>query len=125
MKFVLVWPAARVSVPERVVSSLPAVAVPGEVKSRGEEKYIRSYSWVLNWSLAFGVQKWDTIAVLPSVTKPGLDAKDLPRAALARRMVIGQDIGFVERKAGDTSPAQAILLKWFQRQQKEWAAAGK
>ena len=100
--------------------NLVVVAVPAEVQASDEEHYIRSYDWVLNWSLDFGRQAWDTIAILPSVTDIHIKTNDLARAELARRVVLGKDIGFVERTAGDNSTPAEILLRWFQGQQKAW-----
>jgi len=101
--------------------NLVVVAVPAEVQASDEEQYIRSYDWVLNWSLDFGKQTWDTIAILPSVTESHLKTNDLPRAELARRVILGKDIGFVERTARDNSAPDDILLRWCQGQQKAWA----
>lgn len=100
---------------------LVAVAVPAGAQASDEEHYIRSYDWVLNWSLAYGQQTWDTFAVLPSVTDRQIQTNDLARAELARRVVLGKDIGFIERTAGDNSTPADILLRWFQDQQKAWA----
>jgi len=96
--------------------ALVVIAVPAEAQAPGEEEFIRSYNWVLDWSLSFGKQEWDVIAILPSVAKPHLTADELPRATLARRIILGKDIGFVERPAGDQSAPEAILSRWVKDQ---------
>ena len=105
--------------------NLVVVAVPADVAAKDETQYIRSYCWVLNWSVDFGIQTWDTIAVLPNVAQPDAKPVSSTRAALTRRLVVGQDIGFVERKPGDESSLEDILLGWFQSQQGEWTAAAR
>ena len=42
---------------------LVLIAVPAATAAETEEKFIRSYTWVMNWSLSFGTQEWDVIAV--------------------------------------------------------------
>lgn len=100
--------------------NLVAVAVPAEAQANDEEHYIRSYDWVLNWSLDFGPQTWDTIAILPSVTDMHVKTNDLARAELARRVILGKDIAVVERRTDDRSTPDKILLDWFLGQQKAW-----
>lgn len=102
--------------------TLVVVAVPANAQSTNDETLIRSYNWILNWSLAFGVAEWDSIAVLPSVTQPKLTGDESRRADLARRVVAGLDIGFIERTAGDGSQPEAILQRWIETQHKSWTA---
>ena len=45
------------------------VAVPLTADATNEEKFIRSFSWVMNLSLSFGLQQWDVIAVPPSTVR--------------------------------------------------------
>ncbi len=92
---------------------LVVVAIPRDALPENTEKLIRSYSWVLNWSLEFGAPTWDVIAVLPAVTRPGLKAKDQPRENLVRRVILGQDIGFIDRPLGNDLPTQDLVLRWF------------
>jgi len=102
--------------------TLVVIAVPAEAPAPGEEEFIRSYNWVLDWSLSFGKQEWDVIAILPSVAKPHLTADELPRSALARRIILGKDIGFVERPAGDQNAPEVILSRWVKDQHAAFAA---
>jgi len=102
---------------------LVVVAVPAAVSAANDEQFIRSYSWVLNWSLAFGKRQWDAIAILPSVTRANLNEREGAREALARRVIIGQDIGFIERLPGDAGSAEEIVLRWFRDQREAWSSA--
>lgn len=98
--------------------TLVIVAVPAAAQAPDEEAFIRSYNWVLNWGLAFGRQEWDMVAILPSVTTPGLVPADVERERLARRVIVGRDIPFVERAAGDAATAEALFTHWIEEQRK-------
>ncbi len=100
---------------------LVVVAVPHEALPRGEESreaLLRSYSWVLNLAVPFGRATWDTIAVLPGVARPGLTAADQPNDRIVRRVVLGQDIGVIDRPLGQDAPAEDIVLRWLRARQK-------
>lgn len=100
--------------------NLVVVAVPADTQAGDEGRYIYSYDWVLNGSLDFGKQTWDTFAILPSVTDIQIKTNDLARAELARRVILGKDIGFVERTTEDNATSAEIFLRWIQGQQKAW-----
>ena len=102
--------------PEEARPHLVLIAVPPEAAADGEGAFIRSYSWVLNWSLSFGVQEWDCMAVLPSVAQMDLDAEGRHWEALAREVIRGQDIGFVERPADDGSAPIELIARWMEEQ---------
>ena len=53
-----------------LVPDLVVVAVPGGAEAAGDEEFIRSFAWILNWSLSFGTQEWDCIVVHPDVFDP-------------------------------------------------------
>lgn len=91
---------------------LVVVAVPAGAQAETEEAYIRSYSWVLNWSLHFGPKAWDLVVVLPEVTKPDLAEGEQARAELARAIAEGQDVGFIERAEGDGRTVEGIVQAW-------------
>lgn len=92
------------------------IAVPPEAAADSEEGFIRSYSWILNGSLSFGAQEWDAVAVLPSVADPGLSAAALDWEALAREVIRGQDIGYVDRPPGDGALPGELLTQWVEEQ---------
>ena len=94
-----------------------------DARAANDEQLIRSYNWALNWGLAFGRRQWDTIAILPSVAKPDLTASERSRESLARRVIIGKDIGFVERLPKDKSAPEVILLRWVRDERTSWSHA--
>ena len=47
--------------PDLVLIALPAAVTP-PVDAPTEEA-IRAHSWILNWSLSFGLQEWDVVAI--------------------------------------------------------------
>lgn len=99
---------------------LVAIAVPAEIQGKNDENFIRSYNWILNWSIPLGKAEWDIVAVLPSVINPHLSAVELDRENLARQIIIGKDIGFIERKDGDESGTAELILHWIHSQHKVW-----
>ena len=100
---------------------LVVVAVPADRTAEDEETFMRLYNWVLNWSVDFGLARWDLMPILPSVAGP-LTGDEGRREALARRMVMGMDTRFVERAAGDARPPEEIVAQWISRQKSETAA---
>ena len=98
---------------------LVIIAIPADAPAPDEEQFIRSYSWVLNWSLSFGKKEWDCIAVLPSVTTPEAARNKRARLEVVRAIVRGQDIPFVDRSEGDASPFEALFGRWLDDQLRE------
>ncbi len=92
---------------------LAVLAVPVEATADSANQYIRSYSWILNFSLSFAYQEWDCIAVTPSVTGPGLPPEHVQRDRLARRLIRAQDLGMVDRPEGDTRTAEEVFTAWI------------
>jgi lysophospholipase L1-like esterase len=98
---------------------LVLVAVPARVTPSGNpppEAEIASYSWILNWSLSFGLQEWDVVALAPSVAKADLAAAEKRGEEFTRRMVAAQDLSLIVRADGDQSSANEILAKWIRGQ---------
>ena len=95
---------------------LVIVAVPANATAGSKEQFVRSYKWALNNALSFGHQEWDCMAVVPSVTAPIVDTDAQERGRLARALIWAQDIGMVERKAGDTRPSDEIFAAWLREQ---------
>jgi lysophospholipase L1-like esterase len=95
---------------------LVIVAVPAGALADSKAQFAHSYKWVLNNALSFGHQEWDCLAVAPSVTTPPSDAEGRERDSLARLLIRGQDIGMVERNAGDTRSAEEIFSQWLREQ---------
>jgi len=91
---------------------LVVVAVPGDREAEDEETFIRQYAWVLNWSVDFGIARWDLLPILPSVTGALTDGQR-EREQLARQVVMGMDTRWMERKDGDTRPREEIVSEWI------------
>jgi lysophospholipase L1-like esterase len=90
---------------------LVVIAVPRSAKSASQEEFIRSYSWIMNWSLSFGNSEWECVVVHPSVTDP--DHSDTEHDDLIRKLVRAQDLTLVDRKVDDKRPAGELLEEAF------------
>lgn len=110
-----------------VVLAVPRAAYRGAGRELDDEAFVRSYSWVMNWSLSFGTQEWDCIVVHPSVLEPGKELnkesnkEPEERDRLVRQLVRAQDLVLVDRPVNepntDTRVDAASLLKaWFARE---------
>ncbi len=87
---------------------LVIIAVPVTAAAATDEEFVRSYSWIMNWSLSFGHQEWDCLVAHPSVASPETPH---PRAALIRQLVKAQELILIDRPAADASSAGAVLAK--------------
>lgn len=92
----------RAMKPDLVILAVPGNA--GEVAS--DEEFVRSYAWIMNWSLSFGQQEWDCLVIHPSVLVP--DAR-IPRANLIRQLVHAQDLTLVDRTEADHSTTESLF----------------
>lgn len=90
---------------------LVVIAVPRTAKSTSREELIRSYSWVMNWSLSFGLKEWECIVVHPAVADP--DHPDAEYDTLVRQLVKAQDLHLIDRKEGDKRTTAEILSAGF------------
>ena len=99
----------------RKAPHLVVVAVPATAGAENDEAFIRSYAWVLNWSVDFGRQTWDRMVVLPSVAGP-LRPGEKRFEDVARRIVVGADASYLERRPDDERPAAEIVREWIERQ---------
>ena len=95
---------------------LVILAVPAGAQAESEERFYRSYSWILNWSLNFGQKEWDCLVLLPSVAKPNLEDAERAAEATARYVVEAQDIPWLQRAPGDKTPAPELLARWMREQ---------
>ena len=94
------------------------VAVPASATAPSREAYQRSYSWILNWSLSFGVQEWDCIAVPASVFTPKLSPEEQENDRLAGRLIFAQDLGTFGHKPDSPLPLQELVVRWLRQQLK-------
>lgn len=90
--------------------NLVVIAVPRTATADSDEQFVKSYSWVMNWSLSFGHQEWDCFVVHPSVAAPGPVA---PRDDLARQLVRAQHLSLIDRAADNAASAEDVLTKWL------------
>ncbi|MDB5387648.1 MAG: lysophospholipase L1-like esterase [Planctomycetaceae bacterium] len=86
---------------------LVILGVPRTAKFNSHEEFVRSYSWIMNWSLSFGTREWECVVVHPSVTDP--DHPDPEHDGLVRQLVRAQDLTLVDRKAGDSRTVAELL----------------
>lgn len=100
---------------------LVILAVPRSADAPTTEAFVRSYSWIMNWSLSFGYQQWDVIAITPDVSDPKLTPKQSNRDQLVRRLIRAQDLSMIDRKAGDDTSAAELLAEWLIEQTKKQA----
>lgn len=97
---------------------LVVLAIPGEITpllSQPEEASVADHSWILNFSLSFGVQEWDVIGVVPSVLQPELSAVAQDRDAFSRRMFAAQDLHRIVRLADNADDAKSVFIRWFKK----------
>lgn len=104
--------------PDLVVLGVPRTAYRGAGRELDDESFVRSYSWVMNWSLSFGTQEWDCVVVHPSL----LEASKEPdsRDALVRQLVRAQDLQLIDRPAAQpnenpSGDGPTVIQTWFLR----------
>lgn len=91
---------------------LVVLAIPRSASSKGDEGFVRSFSWVMNWSLSFGHQEWDCIVVHPSVTSPdSTGATD----ELYRQLVAAQDLDLIDRPRDDQQSSVDLISNWIKQ----------
>lgn len=95
---------------------LVLIAIPSSATAPSEKEYQRAYTWVLNSSLSFGLQQWDCVAIPASVFEKQLSPEERSRDATARKLIMAQDLGMIDRKSGDKSPIETLLAIWLREQ---------
>ena len=90
---------------------LVLLTIPREASATNDEQLIHAVSWIMNWSLSFGQQEWDVIAVHPAVLDP---ANTSPRDRLIRQLMRAQDINVIDRASLDQRPASVLITDWLQ-----------
>lgn len=93
--------------PDLVVLAVPAACLTG-----APEEQHRLYSWVLNWSLSFGRQEWDVLALPPSLAQETAGPVDVGAEQLARRLIHGKDLATIEPGEG---PPAALFQAWLEK----------
>ncbi|MBP85958.1 MAG: hypothetical protein CMJ64_04445 [Planctomycetaceae bacterium] len=125
------WPTADKSVDELaewakqirgMKPNLVIPAVPGDASAETKEAFVQHYEWVLNWSFQFAGRPWDVVPISPSLVGDlPEEAKD--RAKLARQIIIGKDVRFIDRSPEDKRAPQAVVAAWIADQKRTWQAA--
>lgn len=88
---------------------LVVLTIPAELAVANDEPTVHSLSWIMNWSLSFGLQEWDCVVVHPSVLTP---AADPGKDSLIRKLVHAQHLALIDR-ASDSESAVEIIQQWF------------
>jgi len=91
--------------------------VPANAGAKDEEAFIRNYNWIVSWSTSYQRAAWDVLPILPSVTA-SLAPDELHYAELARQIINGSDVEYVDRKSGDARPARESLVEWIRQRTK-------
>jgi lysophospholipase L1-like esterase len=96
---------------------LVVVAVPPSADAPDFEGRIRSYAWVLNWSLSFANQRWDVIAVPPSTIQGNLPPNEQQRDLFARRLIAAQDLSMITRRNdANRADLRTVVERWLMEQ---------
>ncbi len=96
---------------------LVIISPPRDAMTITWEEFVKSYAWIMNWSLSFGRQEWDIVVVHPTVSEP----QDVPGQFddLIRQLVNAQDLTLIDRPNGVTDDAAAVVARWLRN---EWNA---
>lgn len=103
--------AVRQAPPDLVLIAVPLAVTPRV--SAPAEAAIRAHGWILNWSLSFGLQEWDVVAIAPAVLGTGLSPAEQESDAFACRQIRAQDLNLIARPAHDSAPPEQILRDWL------------
>ena len=100
----------------KMAPDLVVIAVPIETTSSSREQYVRTYSWILNYALSFGLRTWDVIAIDPALASEPSSPEQRTRARLVQQLIRAQDLPFVKRPEDNSTPAGAVLKQWVAEQ---------
>jgi hypothetical protein len=96
---------------------LVIVAVPYAAEAVTPQEFHRSYSWILNWSLSFGVQEWDVIAIPASTERAPRRDRETSHDARVNRLIDAQDLSAIRRRPDQKeAPIRDVLQSWLQEQ---------
>lgn len=99
---------ARALKPNLVVLTIP------EPKSESDEQQIHAISWIMNWSLSFGVQEWDCVVVHPALLRAEANSSF---DDLVIRLIHAQHLPLIEADSVGEDLSQKVA-GWLQRQLK-------
>ncbi len=92
---------------------LVVIAVPTEVTAQSEQQYLKTFSWILNYSLSFGHREWDVIGIDPSLTGENFSVQQRKRARLIRQLFRAQDLPLVTGKPKTDTPLSEVIADWL------------
>ena len=90
-------------------------AVPVSASAESDAKFIDHYEWVLNWSFPFAGREWDVVPVLPAANDK-LTQAQRRNVVLAREIILGKDVRFLESLQGDLRTSEELLSAWIAQQ---------
>lgn len=82
--------------PDLVVPAIPAAAA-----AENDARFIDHYEWALNFSFPFAGRVWDVVPLLPALPEKAT-ATQKRNAALAREIVVGKDVRFIDLQRKET-----------------------
>jgi cephalosporin-C deacetylase-like acetyl esterase len=97
-------------------ADLVVPAIPATTTAESDAKFIDHYEWALNWSFPFAGRAWDVVPVLPELPETTTAAQKR-NAAMAREIVIGKDVRFIDFQRNGT------LSSWIAEQRQTLASA--
>ncbi len=108
--------------PDLVVTAVPIAA-----SADCDAQFIDHYEWTLNSSFPFAGRAWDVVPVLPALPKLATAAQQR-YAALAREIVIGKDVRFIDLRPDETvlkvrRTVQQTISAWVAEQRQTRADA--
>ncbi|MBI4662439.1 MAG: SGNH/GDSL hydrolase family protein [Verrucomicrobia bacterium] len=103
---------AAIAVRSRAMD-LVLIAVPASAAVNNPEEFHKQYTWIMNWSLSFGLQQWDVVVLPPSIAKPELTADERRHEDLARRLIVAQHLDMIDRPQGDRTPLPDLIAAWL------------
>ncbi len=92
-------------------------AVPLQTGAPDPAAFIRDYEWILNHAFPFGGAGWDVVPILPLEPQAALAAAG-DELELARTLVVGKDVAFVERRPGDERSPTELVAAWVASQRR-------
>lgn len=90
------------------------IAVPLEAAAVDFDAFKRHFTWTMNYTLSFGLQEWDVVAVPPGFIAP-VDGESKERDGWARTLIRAQDFELIEG-GGSAEAAEKRLREWLAKQ---------
>lgn len=91
------------------------IAVPASATSESAEAFLHEFGWILSYSLSFGYQEWDVVAVPPSLAAT-LEGDAATRDEWQKRLIRAQDFVLIEAGGGSFDEAQMAVRGWMKEQ---------